>query len=91
MYIFFTDISTEINMLEESRKAQNTIAILQKDSLTGLINKEAFYRMTEAVLRKDIDNKFDIAVVDVERFKLINDVYGIEAGDRLLCFNCKDS
>lgn len=89
VYLLFTDISTEINMLEESRKAQNTIAILQKDSLTGLINKEAFYRMTEAVLRKDIDNKFDIAVVDVERFKLINDVYGIEAGDRLLCFIAK--
>ncbi|MDE6783993.1 MAG: EAL domain-containing protein [Ruminococcus sp.] len=54
------------------------------DKLTGLYNKEYFYDVVRAVLNKNPDKKYNIIVADVKNFKFVNDVFGVETGDRLL-------
>lgn len=53
------------------------------DSLTGLMNRSAF----EAAARRRIerrDDRFAFALIDIDHFKRINDLYGHEAGDTAL-------
>lgn len=52
------------------------------DILTGVYNKGTFYRIVQENLKQH--PKGFIVCVDVERFKVINDLYGSEAGNELL-------
>lgn len=54
------------------------------DALTGLPNREAFYHETAQLLQRDPDTRYVILMMDIERFKVINDMFGKEAGDRVL-------
>ncbi|MBQ2453869.1 MAG: GGDEF domain-containing protein [Lachnospiraceae bacterium] len=54
------------------------------DPLTGLINSEKFYKDTEERLLMRPDSKFAIISVDIDRFRIINDRFGIEAGNGCL-------
>ncbi len=54
------------------------------DSLTGLYNSETFYKKASALITDDPEDKFVIISIDVDRFRLINDRYGIDAGNRTL-------
>ena len=56
----------------------------EKDSLTGLYNKKAFYRRVNERMEDIPLDEFVIAALDVEKFKLLNDTFGWEAGDHLL-------
>ena len=52
------------------------------DSLTGLLNREAFDRVLHEVLRPSAGPSS--AFIDLDGFKQINDELGHEAGDHLL-------
>ncbi|MCR5302049.1 MAG: bifunctional diguanylate cyclase/phosphodiesterase [Lachnospiraceae bacterium] len=54
------------------------------DSMTGLYNSETFYKKALDIINDNTDNKFAIISIDVDRFRLINDRYGIDAGNRTL-------
>ncbi len=54
------------------------------DSMTGLYNSETFYKKASSMISNDTDDKFVIISIDVDRFRLINDRYGIDAGNRTL-------
>ena len=54
------------------------------DSMTGLYNSETFYKKALSIISNDPDDKFVIISIDVDRFRLINDRYGIDAGNRTL-------
>ncbi|NLM01658.1 MAG: EAL domain-containing protein [Treponema sp.] len=54
------------------------------DLLTGLWNKSKFFRETRKMLDKNKGTKYVIMVTDIERFKIINDQFGVETGDALL-------
>lgn len=71
----------------EGMSAQRELAHLTvHDSLTGLPNRrflgESFRRMLEEH-RRDIGH-LAVFFIDLDRFKLVNDTYGHEAGDRLM-------
>ena len=72
---------------EEKRRADERIEYLAShDSLTGLPNREMF----NGLLRHTIETahrhgrKFSLLFIDLDRFKVINDSLGHEAGDMLL-------
>ena len=68
-------------------KLRETAAMVnqfQYDRLTGLYSKEFFYQKVRERLDTDTEREFTIVCSDIENFKLYNDTFGWEAGDRLL-------
>jgi two-component system, cell cycle response regulator len=57
------------------------------DALTGLYNRRYFERRLreESAHAKRHKRPFSLIVVDLDHFKLVNDTYGHEDGDRVLC------
>ena len=73
---------TDITELREVRA--RLLYQVSYDALTGIYNKRAFYRQAAYYLKAHQDIDFEIMRVDVERFKVINDLFGEKTGDRLL-------
>lgn len=66
------------------RESSSFINKIEKDSLTGIYNKDFFYFKCTNFF-KDIPQKnYYIVFADIERFKLVNDIYGSKQGDALL-------
>lgn len=62
--------------------------ILRYDTLTGLLTRKAFCSDANAALKRSRENTergpFVVGYFDIIRFKVINDMFGSETGDRLL-------
>ena len=56
------------------------------DSLTGIYNKKTFYQRADVLLKKQAQRVFEVIYLDVERFKLINDLFGEAVGNELLLY-----
>lgn len=54
------------------------------DSLTGLLNRAGFLARMQLALSHAQDGAMSLAIIDVDRFKLINDNAGHRAGDIVL-------
>ncbi|MBQ8317781.1 MAG: bifunctional diguanylate cyclase/phosphodiesterase [Lachnospiraceae bacterium] len=54
------------------------------DSLTHLPNSKKFYKIAEELLRSDLSGSYAVVMFDIERFKSINDIYGMSTGDDVL-------
>ena len=60
------------------------VNLLQYDRLTGLYTKEFFYRKVRERLDEHPGEDYIIVCSNIENFKLYNDAFGMEAGNRLL-------
>lgn len=67
------------------RETATVINQVQYDQLTGLYSKAFFYQQVKELLLGNPDRQYDIVCSDIENFKLINDVFGVPTGDRMLC------
>lgn len=56
------------------------------DELTGIYNKQSFYVKTKEMLQENPDKNFDLLRINVERFKVLNDLFGEATGDKLLMY-----
>jgi diguanylate cyclase (GGDEF)-like protein/PAS domain S-box-containing protein len=56
----------------------------QHDPLTGLVNRRQFTRQLEQEIARGGSATCAVLFVDIDRFKLVNDGHGHEAGDSLL-------
>ena len=74
------------SMLMSARNAMLEELLHQSeiDEKTGLYNKHAFCRKAAALLRAHPEVPFLILRGDIDRFKVLNDVFGIAAGDAFL-------
>ncbi|PLX67701.1 MAG: hypothetical protein C0602_10120 [Denitrovibrio sp.] len=65
---------------EELEKFANT------DPMTGLYNRRYFYTFVKKIISQcDRSNTtFSLALIDIDKFKNINDTYGHEAGDEII-------
>lgn len=66
------------------RETASFVNSVQHDSLTGLLGKDYFYICAEEMLKSNPEKNYDIICCDIERFKLVNDLYGFKTGDELL-------
>ncbi len=71
----------------ERKKAETELMHLARtDSLTGLLNRRAFFEQLEVALVQTRRSELACAVIlfDIDRFKETNDVFGHKVGDELL-------
>jgi diguanylate cyclase (GGDEF)-like protein len=64
------------------RAHQEAVVAATTDFLTGLPNRRAFVAALEAAANEE--RPFAVAILDLDRFKTVNDTFGHAAGDRLL-------
>ncbi|MGN0663358.1 MAG: EAL domain-containing protein [Faecalibacterium sp.] len=66
------------------RETAAMVNLLQNDPLTGLYTREFFYRKVREQLLEHPEQEYSIVCSNIENFKLYNDVFGTQAGDKLL-------
>lgn len=54
------------------------------DRLTNIFNRESFYKETKKMLLENPNVTYVLIQGNIERFKLINDLFGTEVGDNVL-------
>ena len=72
------------NRTEEVEKLQKERFLATHDRLTGLYNKEYFYEQVQKKLQRHPDVEYVMICSDVQHFKMVNDMFGKQEGDRLL-------
>ena len=80
-------ISVFIALRRERIRSREQIELLStKDALTGLYNQETFIEMSKDFIKKYVDSKV-IALIytDINGFSYVNENFGYEAGDKMLC------
>ena len=77
---YFKDVTDE---LKEQEKLE---LLTMTDALTGLYNRRAFADIVEKFMNQYASDRTDFALlmVDVDKFKQINDLYGHDYGDLVL-------
>ena len=75
-----------ISDITERRSHQHDLEhVADHDGLTELLNRRGFVkRLGELCDRQTADGRIAVALVDLDRFKLVNDTFGHQTGDRLL-------
>ncbi|MDY2629657.1 MAG: EAL domain-containing protein [Lachnospiraceae bacterium] len=66
------------------RESAAMVNQFQYDRLTGLYSSEFFYQKVRERLDEDSGQEYTIVCSNIENFKLYNDTFGRESGDRLL-------
>ena len=67
------------NALDKSRMIMS-----ERDSVTGLYTKFKYYQEVRMMLAEEKDETFAFVRIDIDRFKMINNFYGIKEGDKVL-------
>lgn len=72
--------------LENAVLYQRTLELTVRDHLTGLGNRRAFEGRMEVEVERSrrYGDLLSLVVLDLDRFKVVNDRFGHQAGDRLL-------
>ena len=82
------DIARIVGTLQditERKHAEETLRVqARSDPLTGLINRDAALAELESRLSDPAQSRMAVLYVDLDRFKVVNDVLGHAAGDKLL-------
>jgi diguanylate cyclase (GGDEF)-like protein len=72
---------------ELRRQSAHNAYQARHDSLTGLPNRNAFYEAVDAAIADALDGgpRTAAMIIDLDRFKEVNDTLGHHSGDQLLC------
>lgn len=74
-------------LLQQASKARHQKQLqylADHDAVTHIFNKGAFFRRTRSLLDENPEIPYAIVCFDIVRFRAVNDIFGYEAGDRLL-------
>jgi len=73
-----------MDQTEEVLKSREEHFKATHDLLTGIYNKERFFQVGRRLLEAYPEEKFVLVCSDIDNFKLINDVFGMNTGDTIL-------
>jgi diguanylate cyclase (GGDEF)-like protein/PAS domain S-box-containing protein len=80
-------VGTMVDVTEQKKSEERLLHDAVHDNLTGLPNRELFLTRLDAVItiaRTEERIRPSVLVIDIDRFKLVNDGIGISAGDTIL-------
>lgn len=83
LLISFALILVFIERKEEQQK-EEIFETAFKDDVTGAFNMARFRVEMEKILHKQKNQKYALVILDIDNFKLINDLYGFRQGDLVL-------
>lgn len=73
-------VKNTISLLESAA----TVNALQRDRLTGLYNREAFFDRAADYIQSQKPGYYVLSCFDIDKFKVVNDQYGTKEGDVIL-------
>ena len=78
------------DVTEKSRATEDLYFLANHDSLTKVLNRRGIEKALNSAIEKVAEgNALALAYLDLDRFKLINDLFGHGAGDEVLRQVCK--
>ena len=81
-------INTLQDIGERRKKDEELRYVAYHDTLTGLPNRKSFYMRMDDLLhhsgRRDSDRAWALMLIDLDKFKQVNDALGHDTGDQLL-------
>ena len=77
-------IKARVRRTIELSEDRDIIQSTERDALTGLYNKEFFFRYAEQYDQFHKDTSMDAIVLDINHFRMINERYGRAYGDSVL-------
>lgn len=89
-YASFVELeASQRELLIERRQAQvlgdENARLARTDALTGMPNRRFFFATLEGLMQRgDGEARFTVGLIDLDRFKPVNDTHGHAQGDRLL-------
>lgn len=87
-YLLIKDVANQLGIANEQiSNHERILALSRTDSLTGLLNRRAFYEEDLPRRISRLERNRELAAlffVDMDNFKMVNDVHGHQAGDDAL-------
>lgn len=78
------DITKERELQEKYRY------LATHDALTGLYNRSFFFEKAKEFMMRNPDEKYLIICSDIRQFSTVNDIFGVETGDKILKVMAQD-
>ena len=78
--VILARVRRNIELSEDNDILSNT----ERDELTGLLNRDFFYNYVENFDFHNPEAQMDAAIIDIDRFHVINELYGWTYGDKVL-------
>lgn len=80
--LLLTGLTAALIFINENRKNFKRLAVT--DTLTGIYNRHGFDDQVEQYMRQNPQKHCVVVMLDIDDFKLVNDMYGHAAGDDVL-------
>ncbi|MBR0311412.1 MAG: EAL domain-containing protein, partial [Oscillospiraceae bacterium] len=77
-------IRARVKGIIELSEGRNIISAAEKDALTGLYSASFFFEYAQQLEKYHPDQDMDAVAINIDRFHLVNELYGREFGDRAL-------
>ncbi|MFM7322213.1 MAG: HD domain-containing phosphohydrolase [Armatimonadota bacterium] len=78
------DIQTLNVVVDRALERQRLVRLAEEDALTGLLNYRGIHERLAVAVESNPDQSVAVAMIDLDRFKYLNDLYGHPFGDEVL-------